>query len=250
MWQLRLKNKTALITGGTRGIGAAISRAFLAEGARVIYSGRTEESVARARALFGTHAAVIGIAADLEHPDAPSHLVKAALAQVGHLDILVNNAGIVSRAGEWDLTPAEWDRVQAVNVRATYFLSQAAARDMHLRGRGSIINFSSIAGQHGGVAGSPAYAAAKAAVIGITKSLARRLGPQNVRVNCISPADIETDMTAAWPDDLRRKLIELTPLNRFAGPDEVAGAAVFLASDESSFISGQTISINGGAYMG
>jgi 3-oxoacyl-[acyl-carrier protein] reductase len=248
--RMRLKGKAALITGGTRGIGAAVLRSFLAEGATVVYSGRTEESVAKAHAHLGTDGTVIGIAADLEDPGAPTKLVEAALRHANHLDILVNNAGVVSRAGEWDLTPEEWDRVQAVNVRAAFFLSQAVGRGMCEHGRGSIINFSSIAGQHGGVAGSPAYGAAKAAVIGMTRSLARRFGPRGVRVNCIAPADIETDMTAGWPQDLRQKLIGLTPLNRFGEPHEVVGAAVFLASDESSFITGQTLSINGGAYMG
>jgi 3-oxoacyl-[acyl-carrier protein] reductase len=247
--RMRLKDKTALITGGTRGIGAAIVRSFLAEGAKVVFSGRTEESIETARAHLPTDGSAIGISADLMHTDAAATLAEAALRQVGQLDILINNAGIVTRADEWDLTPSEWDHVQAVNVRATFFLSQAVGRGMCDRGRGSIINFSSIAGQHGGVAGSPAYGAAKAAVIGVTRSLARRFGPRGVRVNCIAPADIETDMTASWPQELRQKLIGLTPLNRFGEPDEVAGAVVFLASDESSFISGQTLSINGGAYM-
>jgi NAD(P)-dependent dehydrogenase (short-subunit alcohol dehydrogenase family) len=246
---MRLKDKTALVTGGTRGIGAAMVRAFLAEGAKVVFSGRTKESVERARAHFPSDGSAIGIAADLELPDAAATLAQAALRHLDRLDVLVNNAGIVTGAGHWELTPAEWDRVQAVNVRATFFLSQAAGRAMCERGRGSIINFSSIAGQHGGIAGSPAYGAAKAAVIGITRSLARRFGPSGVRVNCIAPADIETDMTANWPPELRQKLIDLTPLARFGEPDEVAGSAVFLASDESAFITGQTLSVNGGAYM-
>ncbi len=246
---MRLKDKTALVTGGTRGIGAAMVRAFLAEGARVVFSGRTKENVEKARAHLPSDGSVIGIAADLEQPDAAATLAQAALRHLERLDILVNNAGIVTGASEWDLTPKEWDRVQAVNVRATFFLSQAAGRAMCERGRGSIINFSSIAGQHGGIAGSPAYGAAKAAVIGITRSLARRFGPRGVRVNCIAPADIETDMTAAWPQELRQKLIGLTPLARFGEPDEVAGSAVFLASDEAAFITGQTLSVNGGAYM-
>jgi NAD(P)-dependent dehydrogenase (short-subunit alcohol dehydrogenase family) len=116
-------------------------------------------------------------------------------------------------------------------------------------GGGSIINVASIAGQHGGVAGSPAYASSKAAVLGLTKSLARRFAPYGIRVNCLSPADIETDMTASWPAALRDKLNAMTPLGRFGTTDEVNGAALFLASDEASFITGQTLSINGGAYM-
>jgi NAD(P)-dependent dehydrogenase (short-subunit alcohol dehydrogenase family) len=247
--RFRLSGKTALITGGTRGIGAAVVRSFLAEGAKVVFSGRTEESVTKAQVHFGGDGTAIGIAAELEDAAAPAKLAKAALRRAGHLDILVNNAGIVTRANEWELTPEEWDRVQAVNVRAAFFLSQMVGRDMCERGCGSIINFSSIAGQHGGVVGSPAYGAAKAAIIGMTRSLARRFGPRGVRVNCIAPADINTDMTASWSQDLRQKLIDLTPLNRFGESQEVAAAAVFLASDESSFITGQTVSINGGAYM-
>jgi len=118
------------------------------------------------------------------------------LQAFGRIDILVNNAGVVSRAGEWDLDPDEWDRVHAVNVRAVFFLSRAAALSMRDRKAGSIVNVSSIAGQHGGIAGSPAYASSKAAIIGLTRSLARRFATIGVRVNCIAPADIETDMTA------------------------------------------------------
>jgi 3-oxoacyl-[acyl-carrier protein] reductase len=139
--------------------------------------------------------------------------------------------------------------VHDVNLRATFFVSRDAALSMKESGGGAIINVSSIAGQHGGVAGSPAYASSKAAVIGLTRSLARRFAPHGIRVNCIAPADIETDMTANWPQDLRDRLNSLTPLGRFGAVDEVTGAAVFLASREASFIVGQTLSVNGGAYM-
>jgi len=120
---------------------------------------------------------------------------------------------------------------------------------MRDRGGGSILNVSSIAGQNGGIAGSPAYASSKAAVIGLTKSLARRFAPLAIRVNCLAPADIETDMTAGFPPELRERLIAITPLGRFGAVDEVTGAAVFLAAAESSYITGQTLSVNGGAYM-
>jgi 3-oxoacyl-[acyl-carrier protein] reductase len=244
----RLDGKVALVTGGTRGIGAAVVRAFMAEGARVAYSGASEASIAKARSVLGGHAQ--GLAADLADPAAPDRLVEAVLTAFGRIDILVNNAGVASRASEWDLDPLEWDRLHAVNVRAAFFLSRAAARSMRERRAGSIVNVSSIAGQHGGVAGSPAYGSSKAAVIGITRSLARRFAPIGVRVNCIAPADIETDMTAGWSAELRDRLNALTPLGRFGSAEEVAGAVTFLASDEASFITGQTLSVNGGAYMG
>jgi 3-oxoacyl-[acyl-carrier protein] reductase len=245
----RLQGKVALVTGGTRGIGAGVVQAFLNAGATVGYSGTSNASIAKAAAELDSKSSHHGFIADLSEADAGGKLVDAMLEHFGRIDILVNNAGVVSRVGEWDITPAEWDRVHDVNLRSTFFVARDAALSMRSNGGGSIINVSSIAGQHGGVAGSPAYASSKAAVIGLTRSLARRFAPHAIRVNCIAPADIETDMTANWPQNLRDKLNSLTPLARFGTTDEVTGAAVFLASDEASFITGQTLSINGGAYM-
>jgi 3-oxoacyl-[acyl-carrier protein] reductase len=245
----RLQGLFALVTGGTRGIGAGIVGAFLKEGATVAFSGTNSDGLAKAALAFGSDKPHHGFLADLSQRDAGMQLVKDVLGRFGRIDILVNNAGVVSRIGEWDLTPEEWDRVHDVNLRATFFVSRDAALSMKESGGGAIINVSSIAGQHGGVAGSPAYASSKAAVIGLTRSLARRFAPHGIRVNCIAPADIETDMTANWPQDLRDRLNSLTPLGRFGAVDEVTGAAVFLASREASFIVGQTLSVNGGAYM-
>jgi 3-oxoacyl-[acyl-carrier protein] reductase len=245
----RLAGKIALVTGGTRGIGLSIVKAYLAEGARVAFSGTTAQTVARAQSELGREDECAGIVAELSAADAGSKLVESAVQRFGGIDVLVNNAGVISPAGVWDVNPAQWDALFNVNLRAVFFLSQAAARLMRGRG-GSIVNLSSIAGQSGGLAGNPAYAAAKAGVIGLTRSLARHLAPERIRVNCISPADIETDMTAGWPAALRERLLAITPLGRFGSPEEVSGAAVFLASDEASFITGQTVSINGGAYMG
>jgi 3-oxoacyl-[acyl-carrier protein] reductase len=245
----RLAGKVALVTGGTRGIGHGIVRAFLAEGARVAFSGTSERSVEAARRTLAPDAGCQGIVAELGDPAAPQRLVDETIKRFGGIDIVVNNAGVVSRASEWDLTPEEWDRIHAVNLRGVFFVAREAARSMRSRGGGSIVNVASIAGQNGGIAGSPAYASSKAAVIGLTKSLARRFAPHAIRVNCLSPADIETDMTAGWPQELRERLIAITPLGRFGSVDEVTGAAVFLASGESSFITGQTLAINGGAYL-
>jgi 3-oxoacyl-[acyl-carrier protein] reductase len=244
----RLAGKTALVTGGTRGIGFAIVRAFIEEGARVAFSGTTPENVESTEARLADPGRCFGLVAELSAPDAGARLVERAAQQLGSVDVLVNNAGVASASDAWAVMPEEWDRILNINLRAVFFLSQAAARGM--RGHaGSIINVSSIAGQNGGIAGSPAYAAAKAGVIGLTRSLARRFAGEGIRVNCIAPADIETDMTAAWPAALRERLIALTPLRRFGRSEEVSGAAVFLAADESSFVTGQTLSVNGGAYM-
>ena len=231
----RLSGKIALVTGGTRGIGAGIVRAFIAEGAQVAYS--------------GTKAKEDAFVSDLTQPDAPQRLVDAVVKRFGGIDILVNTAGVGSRASEGELEPEEWDRVHAVNLRAVFFLAREAAKSMRERGGGSILNIASIAGQNGGIAGSPAYASSKGAVITLTRSLARRFAPHRIRVNCLSPADIETDMTAGWPQELRQRLIGITPLARFGEVDEVTGAALYFASDESTFVTGQTLSINGGAFM-
>ena len=235
----RLSGKIALVTGGTRGIGAGIVRAFAAEGAQVAYSGTRLDEKSEGE----------GFVAELTDPHAPAKLMEAVIKRFGGIDILVNNAGVGSRVSEWELEPEEWDRVHAVNLRAVFFLSREAAKSMRERGGGSILNVASIAGQNGGIAGSPAYATSKGAVITLTRSLARRFAPHRIRVNCLSPADIETDMTAAWPQELRQRLIAITPLARFGEVDEVTGAAVFFASDESTFVTGQTLSINGGAFM-
>ena len=240
----RLAGKTALVTGGTRGIGAGIVRAFLAEGATVAFSGTTRQSIEKSH-----HEGAAGFVSDLADADAPAQLIDAVAKRFGGLDVLVNNAGIGSRASEWDLTPQEWDRVHAVNLRAVFFLSREAAKSMRERGGGSIVNVSSIAGQNGGIAVSPAYGSSKGAVITLTRSLARRFAPHRIRVNCLSPADIETDLTAGWPGELRDRMIAMTPLSRFGAVDEVTGAALYFASDESTYVTGQTLSINGGAFM-
>lgn len=244
----RLVGRVALVTGGTRGIGSAIVDAFLDQGASVVLSGTSTTSVDDAIASKRSNR-VAGAVANLTDLTAPPRLVAETVTRFGRIDILVNNAGIGSRSDEWTLTPQEWDLVQAVNLRAVFFLCQAAAESMRETGGGSILNVASIAGQNGGLAGSPAYAAAKAGVIALTRGLARRYAAIGIRVNCISPADIETDMTSGWPQDLRDRLIAITPLARFGRVDEVSGAATFLASNEASYITGQTLSINGGAFM-
>lgn len=245
----RLAGKTALITGGTRGIGLALVEAFLAEGARVAFSGTTAQGVERALERLSARGECAGLVSELSAPQAAAQFVEAALRRFGTLSVLVNNAGVGSGANAWQVTPQEWDRVLNVNLRAVFFGCQAAGNAMRAAGGGAIVNIASIAGQNGGVAGSPAYAAAKAGVIGLTRSLARQFAADGIRVNCLSPADIDTDMTADWPGALRKRLIAATPLARFGRPEELAGAAVFLASDEASFVTGQTLAVNGGAYM-
>ena len=245
----RLDGKVAIVTGGTRGIGLAIVQAYLREGARVVYSGTSEASVARARAALAADAECEGVIVDLRDPANGALVLARASARFGGVDVLVNNAGTLSRRDEWETTPEDWELVMSVNLRTVFFLSRDAARVMKSRGGGSIVNVASVAGQIGGIAGSPAYSAAKAGVLGLTKSLARRFAPLHIRVNAISPADIETDMTAGFPAEIRARLIGMTPLGRFGAVEEVVGAAVYFAADESSYVTGQTLAINGGLFM-
>jgi 3-oxoacyl-[acyl-carrier protein] reductase len=240
----RLTGKVALITGGTRGIGAEIVRAFLAEGANVAFSGtRRVDNVRHA----GNEA--LSFAAEFSEPDAPIRLVEDVIRHFGGIDVVVNNAGVISRTNEWDMSVEEWDRIHAINLRAVFFTARECAKSMRSRGGGSIINVSSIAGQSGGIAASPDYASTKGGVLALTRSLARRLAAHKIRVNALSPANIETDMTASWDSTVRSQLLNITPLKRFGRLDEIAGAALFLASDESTYVTGQTLSVNGGSFM-
>jgi NAD(P)-dependent dehydrogenase (short-subunit alcohol dehydrogenase family) len=192
-----------------------------------------------------------GIAADFADPDAPSTLVASTASRYGRLDILINNAGIMdAKADPMAANVEEWDRVMAINLRAAFFASRAAAGVMQKDGSGSIVMLGSIAGQIGGVATGPAYVASKAGLEGLTKSLARHFAPLRIRVNCIAPSGIETDMVAAWPPETRAWVMAMTPLGRLGHPEEVTQAALYLGGDDSSYVTGQTININGGAYMG
>ena len=249
-----LSGKVVLVTGGTRGIGSELVRAFAASGASVAFSGTSKESVAEATVRLGRSlhpsVPVRGFAADLAEPDGPAHLVGQVSAAYGGIDVLVCNAGIAGSANPWTMEAAEWDRILAVNLRSAFFCAREAAASMRTRGGGSIVNVASVAGQIGGAATGPAYVASKAGMIGLTKSLARHMAEAGIRVNCVAPADIDTDMTVNWPDALRQRLVAMTPLGRFGQVNEVSGAVLFLAGDAASFITGQTLNVNGGIYMG
>lgn len=246
--------KVVLVTGGTRGIGHGLVCAFATAGAEVAFSGTSAQSVVEATASLherlGPDAALKGLVADLAEAAAPARLVTQTVAAFGGIDILVCNAGVSGPADPWALQPDEWDRILAVNLRATFFCGREAAASMRQRGGGSIVNIASVAGQIGGAATGPAYVASKAGMIGLTKSQARHLAAAQIRVNCVAPADIDTDMTAGWPSELRQRLVAMTPLGRFGRVEEVSGAALFLASEAASFVTGQTLNVNGGIYMG
>ncbi len=244
---MRLASRTALVTGGASGIGAATARRLAAEGAHVVVADLDE---AGARAVAGE---IDGAAVRMDVADAAS--VRAAVAGLGPIDVLVNNAG-TDRFGFFVNTDeAQWDHVLGVNLRGTIAVTHAVLPGMQERGRGAIVNVSSEAGRVGSQ-GSAVYSAAKAGVIGFTRAIALEAARFGVRVNAVAPGPIDTPLLNAAPEQLgelgerlKAGMIAATALRRIGRPDEVAATIVFLASDDASFVTGQTINVSGGLSM-
>ena len=246
----KLKDKVALITGAARGLGLAIAKRFIEDGANVVLSDIDEKVGAEASKSLGANAHFV--ACDVGDANAVGALVKATVAKFGSLDILVNNAGIVSPADFLDVKEADFDRVLRVNVKGSFLAGQAAAKQMVAQIKagkkpGAIINMSSI----NSVVALPnhtPYAVSKGGVAQLTRAMALSLAPYGIRVNAIGPGSIATDMLAAVAKDpaLKRKLLSRTPLQRVGQPDEIASIASFLASDDASYITGETIFADGG----
>lgn len=238
-----LQGKTAIVTGGTRGIGEAIVRKFVSEGANVAftYANSTERAEALAGELGDRVRAFRSDAADFAQAE---QLVKAVTEAFGQIDAVVNNAGITRDNLLLRMSEEQWDEVLRVNLKSVFNLSKLALRPM-LRARGgSIINLSSVVGVSGN-AGQTNYAASKAGIIGFTKSLAKEVGSRSIRVNAIAPGFIGTEMTDALDDKTKESFLGGIPMGRFGSPEEVANACVFLASDMSTYVSGQTLSVCG-----
>ncbi len=233
--------KNVLITGASRGIGAACAQVFASDGARVFINYRQNDEAARAVAEKTGGILLKGDVSDMEDV----RRIAAECDRYGGADVLVNNAGIACQKLFWDVTEADFDRMFGVSVKGMYFLTQAAARSMIRKKRGRIINISSMWGVAGGSCETH-YSAAKAAVIGFTKALARELGPSGITVNCIAPGVIDTDMNKPVGPEILAELAEETPLMRLGTPAEVASAVKFLASDEASFITAQILGVDGG----
>jgi 3-oxoacyl-[acyl-carrier protein] reductase len=241
-----LTGKTAFVTGSTRGIGLAIAAALYRAGARVAVVGRDLER-ARARATeLGERAT--GVTCDVAHADQVEAAIAAAESVLGPVDILVNNAGLTRDNILLRLTDADWDTVIDANLKGAFHTTRAVIKGMMKRRSGRIINISSIVGLTGNK-GQANYAASKAGLIGLTKSVAKEYASRNILVNCIAPGFIETDMTDALPAEARATLLEEIALGRLGRPEDVAGTVLFLASDLSAYITGQVLVVDGGMVI-
>lgn len=240
-----MSEKVAIVTGGSRGIGRATCVRLAADGFRVVVNynasaAAAEDVVAEIEAAGGV---AVAIQADVSQSAEVDRLVRETLAQFGRIDVLFNNAGVATKSGTLDLDEATWDRIIDTNLKSAFLCSKAVIPAMRAVGGGRIINNSSVAGQHGGNIG-PHYAASKAGMLGLTRFMARELGPDLITVNAVAPAGVVTEIF----DDIGMKPGR-GPLDRGGHVDDVAAAISYLASDGAGYVTGQTISINGGAFM-
>jgi 3-oxoacyl-[acyl-carrier protein] reductase len=241
-----LSGKTALITGASGGIGGAIGRALHKQGATVTLSGTRTDALEQLKSSLGERAHAV--AARMDDPADIDRLAKEAEAAMGKLDILVNNAGITRDNISMRMKDEEWDKVLQVNLTGTFRLTRAAMRGMMRRRFGRVISITSIVGVTGNP-GQANYAAAKAGLIGMSKSLAQELASRSITVNCIAPGIIATPMTEALTDDQKKAILARVPADRLGTADEIAAGVVYLASDEAGYVTGQTLHINGGMAM-
>lgn len=243
---MRLSGRTAVVTGSTRGIGRAIAERLAREGAFVVVSGRSlEQAQEVAAGIVAAGGQAMGVAADVASPQSAEALIQAAIDATGRLDILVNNAGITRDNLFVRMKQDEWDAVLDVNLHGVYNCTRAAVRPMLKQRYGRIVSVSSIVALTGNV-GQTNYAASKAALIGFSKSLARELASRNITVNVVAPGYIRSDMTDALNDEIKQKLLTQIPMGRVGEPEEVAHAVLFLVDDASSYITGQTLVVDGG----
>ena len=242
-----LKGKTAVVTGGTRGIGFAILKKYLENGANVAIAGSRQESVEKAIEKLPEYKdRVMGIWPDLCSPESVADAFASVKERFGRIDILANNAGISSRTSLYDYTVEEFSRIVDINLKAVFICSQAAARIMRDQGGGVIINTSSMVGEYGQPSGC-GYPATKFAVNGLTKSLARELAKDQIRVNAVAPGVTRTDMVSALPKELVDRISAGIPLGRVGEPLDIANAYLFLASDLASYVTGITLRVDGAA---
>ncbi len=244
-----MSKRTALVTGASRGIGKACAQVLASAGNRVILAARSIEKLEETANLIrdeGREAFVIAI--DLANPESIASGVSNAAKEFGRIDILVNNAGMTKDGLAVRMKQADWEIVLQTNLSGSFYAIQQVLPGMMRERWGRIVNISSVVGEMGN-AGQANYAASKAGLIGLTKSLAREIGSRNITVNAVSPGFIETDMTRELGPEQKQKMIDQTPLKRMGTPEDIAGAIRFLVSDEASFITGHVLEVNGGIYM-
>lgn len=247
-----LSGKTAIITGAAspRGLGKATAKLFAEHGARVaILDLDVEQASAAAADLLGT--GHVGLACDVTDKSACEAAARQVLDLFGGVDILVNNAGITQPVKLLDIAPENYDAVLDVNLRGTLYMSQALIPQMQARKTGSIVNISSVSAQRGGgIFGGPHYSAAKAGILGLTKAMARELAPDGIRSNAICPGLIATDITGGMlTEDMKKELLAAIPMGRMGQASDVAGCALFLASDLSAYVTGSEVDVNGGSLI-
>lgn len=246
-----LKDKVVLVTGGSRGIGRACAVAFAKAGAAVVvisYAGNEAAAQETVGLIQAAGARSEALKFDVSDTTACSDAVDQVVKTHGRLDVLVNNAGVAVDGLVMRIKDEDWDRQMDTNLKGAFALIRAASRPMMKQKGGAIINLSSVVGEMGN-GGQSAYAASKAGLIGLTKSIAKELASRNIRVNAVSPGFIGTDMTSHLNDEMRQKMLGGIPLSRLGTPEEVAGAVLFLASDVASYITGEVLKVNGGMYM-
>jgi 3-oxoacyl-[acyl-carrier protein] reductase len=243
---MRLKNRVAVITGAGGGIGRASARVFAREGARVVVADINQGAAGQvADEIAAAGGQALAMQVDVSQAESVEAMVAAAIAWAGRIDILLNNAGITRDARLQKMTEAQWDAVINVNLKGVWLCGRAVAPHMVAQGSGSIINVSSIVGLYGNF-GQSNYAATKAGVIAMTQTWARELGPAGVRTNAVAPGFIQTEMSSTVPEKIAAEIRDHTPLRRFGQPEELANVYLFLASDDSSFINGAVIQVDGG----
>ncbi|MFD1254270.1 3-oxoacyl-[acyl-carrier-protein] reductase FabG [Devosia equisanguinis] len=244
-----LKGKVALVTGAGRGIGNAVARGLAKRGATLAVNDLDGNTAAAAAAEIGNGA--IAVAGDVSDEAVVKSMIETTLTKLGRIDILVNNAGIDRAASIVDISVDEWDRFIAVNLRSVFLCSRTVLPHMRERGSGSIVNLSSIVGRQGALNGGIHYATTKAGILGFTRTLARQTATQGITVNAVAPGVIDTDLIREnVTPEARDRLTSAIPKQRLGETDEVANAIAFLASEEARYITGATLDVNGGFWMG
>lgn len=248
MSELKFEGQVALVTGASRGIGAAIALELASKGLKVIGTATTDDGAAKVSAALAAHAGCKGAKLDVNDGPAAEALVEAIAKEHGGLHVLVNNAGITRDMLSMRMRDEDWDAVLETNLKAVFRMSRAVTRTMMKQRYGRIVNITSVVGASGN-AGQANYAAAKAGVAGMTRALARELGSRSITVNCVAPGFIETDMTAVLPPEQQKALLGQIPMGHLGKPADIANAVAFLASPQAGYITGQEIHVNGGMFM-